>query len=376
MDIVFVNQDSGYLTIDIVNSFVNSHKFDKVSLVAGWIIESERLENSVEVIRIAKYHKNSNVAKLLSSLQASISISFLLLTKFKNSFVFFISNPALVVFTPVRNIKYSFLVYDIFPDSLFVAGLIKKTNLLYKIWYKRNITFFGKAQRVFTISESMKHTLTQYCPNEKISFVPLWGRTFVDVPSSRRDNSFVNKYSIPDKFVVMYSGTIGVGHNVESLVELANLLKDNDKILFIIVGDGSEKVNLEKKIRHYQLNNCMLLPFQPVEDLSSSLSCADFGVVTVNGDISKMSIPSKTFSLINLGVPLLCISKEDSEISKMIKEFNVGYSTDDDHLADMAKVIDRCSLDNGIMKVYKENMVKCKNHFTKSNASVFVDELI
>ena len=73
----------------------------------------------------------------------------------------------------------------------------------------------------------------------------------------------------------MYSGNIGKGHNVKLLVSIAERMKEDDDVRFVIIGDGWEKKMIQDSIIEKSLKNVLLLPFQPFDKLAYSLSAAD-----------------------------------------------------------------------------------------------------
>ena len=111
-----------------------------------------------------------------------------------------------------------------------------------------------------------------------------------------------------NKFIVQYSGNIGVTHNVETLIEIAELLKDNTDILFQIIGRGPRKSKLENLVKEKNLPNCVFLPFQTDDMFPYSLSAADVGVVILDETTSKGSVPSKSYNLMSYGIPSLYIA--------------------------------------------------------------------
>ena len=122
----------------------------------------------------------------------------------------------------------------------------------------------------------------------------------------------------------MYSGNMGKGCGLESLIEVAERLKLNKDIVFLFVGEGWLADELKNMAIRKQLDNCIFLPYQPASILRHSLSAADISVISLPPGVSSISIPNKTYTLLALGRPLLCIADENSDLGKMIIDNHVG----------------------------------------------------
>ncbi|MCG7859132.1 hypothetical protein MD537_19310, partial [Flavihumibacter sediminis] len=111
-------------------------------------------------------------------------------------------------------------------------------HILYRIWSYFNKIAFKKSYKIFTIGDRMAELLGQYVNSEKLLITPIWSIFQKNERVAKNENYFVHKHNLMDKFVVQYSGNIGMTHNVELLVEIAKLLKDESDILFLIIGRG------------------------------------------------------------------------------------------------------------------------------------------
>ena len=129
---LFVNQSSGYLMIDIVNAFVKSGKYDKIELFTGEInIRPSVPDSSVHIIKTIKYNKKNIVTRLFSWVIAFLHLLFVVLKRGMKYELFLVTNPPLTTFIPLFSKKpYSLLIFDLYPDSLFSQGFIKKDSIL------------------------------------------------------------------------------------------------------------------------------------------------------------------------------------------------------------------------------------------------------
>lgn len=365
--IVVVNQAVNYLTIGLCNAFKD--KFSKVVLITGSIhVQGEELNEHVKVESIVKWVERPAWRKLYSYLGGTLSIYFLLLFKYRKYEVIFVSIPPMAYllssFLPNRT---SVLIWDVYPDVFKIIGMTEK-HPVYRLWAYLNRRVFRKSYRLFTISERMADLLSVYVDKSKILITPIWSIFQHNIRYSRADNKFLTQHNIQDKFIVQYSGNIGLTHNVEVVVEIAKLMRGNDEILFQIIGRGPRMPYLKKMVENENLKNCMFLPFQSDEDFPYSLSAASVGVVILDKVTSKGSVPSKTYNLMSLGIPMLFIASEDSELAYYAKKFGLGECFDHSDLSGAIEFLFRISKSQSLYKMYSDNALLASAYFKRANA--------
>ncbi|GAB2680578.1 glycosyltransferase family 4 protein [Flavihumibacter cheonanensis] len=371
-NIVIVNQAVNYLTIGLCNSF-NNHGY-RVTLITGSIhTQGEYLHSNISVKYIAKWKEKPAFSKLRSYLWGTIQIWWLLISKFRNNDVLFVSIPPnaylLSIILPNR---CSMLIWDVYPDSFKILGMDEK-HILYRIWSYFNKIAFKKSYKIFTIGDRMAELLGQYVNSEKLLITPIWSIFQKNERVAKNENYFVHKHNLMDKFVVQYSGNIGMTHNVELLVEIAKLLKDESDILFLIIGRGPRADSLIKYVEEQRLNNCLFLPFQSDTDFPYSLSSADLGVVILDGVTSKGSIPSKTYNLMSFGIPILSITSKESELHDYSIRFNYGKSFDGTELRKAAEFIKEIKMDKDIYNQMSKNSLEAAKNFRRNNADKIIE---
>jgi glycosyltransferase involved in cell wall biosynthesis len=372
-NIVFINQVTGYLMKDLVNTF--AEKYYKVALIAGSVSKAgDALNTKVRISKITRYKKKSKIYRILSWLSATIQAIILVNIKYRGFHIFITSNPPTLAFLPLfcKN-RYSVLIYDIYPDGLIAGGFINESSWINKIWKMQNKRFLSVASHIYTLTDGMAETLSKYVDIERIIVIPPWSLFKSDNKVDKKNNKFIKQHNLDGYFMVMYSGNIGLGHNVESIVEVAKTLKGQKDIRFVIIGDGWNKQSVEKLIVYYQLNNCLVLPFQSPEMFQHSLPAADIGVVSIAREGAKLCAPSKIYNLINLGIPLLAITEESSDLANLIQKHDIGTSFRFDQIKEMAEFILTVKNDRTYLTTYKSNLNECAGIFTSENAIKYLN---
>jgi len=269
--------------------------------------------------------------------------------------------------------SYSTLIYDLYPAGLVVSGLISKKSIINKIWNKFNRRFFRKAANVFTITEGMAEEIKTCSPNAKLTVIPIWHDILKDIPKDKQANNFVKQNKLHNKFIVMYSGNMGKEYNLETLIYVADELKSDNEIIFIFIGEGWKKRTITELITKMNLENCKVLPYQPVEMLSHSLTASDISVVCAPSGIAKTCLPSKTYTIISLGITILGIAENNSEISQFIEKNEIGVCFSKEKIKEIAAFISELKNDTAQKTKYKNNSLKIASNYSPQNAQKFIN---
>lgn len=370
--IVVVNQAANYLTIGFCNAF--AEQFEKVSLITGSIhVQGEELKEAIEVTYINKWVERPSSKKFLSYIKACFKIYWLLLTKYRGFEVFFVSIPPMgYLLNLLLPHRFSMVIWDVYPDVFKITGM-KETHILYKTWAAFNRKSFKKAYRVFTISDKMADLVEVYVPRSKIIIQPIWSIFQQNERVSKTQNPFIDKHQLQNKFIVQYSGNIGLTHKVEVVIQLAELLKNNETILFQIIGRGPRVPALQKMVEDKQLPNCTFLPFQTDEMFPFSLSATDLGIVILDELTSKGSVPSKSYNLMSYGIPSIYIAGEDSELNVYASKYQAAECFTERELLQAKDFIESLSKDKQKWQEMSNNAIKTSHLFRRDNADKFVE---
>jgi glycosyltransferase involved in cell wall biosynthesis len=264
------------------------------------------------------------------------------------------------------------LIYDIFPDALVDAGVMSRKSIVCTLWKKMNIKAYAKTKTIFTISDGMKQVLTQYVTESKIKVVPVWADNEFLKPINVEENIFIQKNNLSGKFIVLYSGNLGKTGDIDCMVEFAKQTKDTD-IHYLIIGGGVKSAAIEKSIRDNNLSNCTLLPWQNSEMLPFSLSAASLAVVSLGKNTSKIAMPSKLYSYLAVGAPVLSLSSNDSDLAKLVTKRDFGKNFEPDKIAEIVKFILFLRSNKVEHSKFHLNSLETSSLFTKSNAKLFIE---
>lgn len=370
-NVVLINQSTGYLMIDIVNAY--AVQYDQVALIAGSIKYSERsLADKVHIDKIVAYDRSSAIRRILTWLFGTMQILFKLIFKYRQYEVVYVTNPPMsYLLAYFIHRPYSIIVYDIYPDALKNIG-ITEHHPIYRLWAKWNKSLFAKAKKVITLSEGMGKVLELYVNRSQIKVIYNWSASDKLHPIEKTANPFAKQHELEDKFIILYSGNIGYTHNVECLVDIAEYLRNDPSILFLIIGEGKKKEMIQDMVSKAQLTSFLFLTWQNKDVLPYSLSAADVAVITLNDDTAQASVPSKTYNLLAVGAPLMCISPQNSELARLVNKFQNGSCFEKDETENMAVYISKLKAHPEIRKELSANSLLAAKSFTYQNAEEYV----
>ena len=371
--ILFVNQSSGYLMIDIINAHVPY--YDHIVLMTGFLNPRETpLDPKVKVEKGITYERSSSLKRLLTWFIFWLQSLYMAFVKFRSYKLYLVSNPPLTIFIAKwTNRDCAFLVYDIYPDALAKNNIISHSSWLYKFWEKTNQAVYRKAKKIFTLSEAMAKAMK--VPNNyrsKLKVVPVWTNNTFFKEIAVEENEFMKKYELQNKFIVSYSGNLGKTHPVEKLVELAKNLIEEKDILFLIIGEGDKKKQLIEKQKQLNLPNLKILDFQPTELFPHVLAAAQIGVVTLESDAADLSVPSKTYNLMSAGKPILSIANKSSELAKIILNNGIGENFAEDEIQQMCDFVLKLKNDSHLYKTMQKRSKATSLKFTPDNAKQMI----
>jgi glycosyltransferase involved in cell wall biosynthesis len=303
----------------------------------------------------------------------------------KDSILFIVSNPPFLGFVGlffkyVRRQRYVVLVYDIYPDMLIGLGRLKR-GVISRCWDYLNRLVYENAAQMITIAHDMSMRLeTKFdvlkTDAKKIIQIPPWADIEVIKPVEKIKNRFVKKHNLLNKTTILYSGNMGHSHDIETILEAAKKLRGEEGIHFLFIGDGAKRLLVEKIIEEYQLKNITLLPFQPEEVLPMSMASGDIGVVTYEDGTQGCMSPSKVYYYMAAGLPLLVISKYETDLTRLVKEKGCGIWVKNDNIDGMAKAVKELSESPDLLTRYKKAARKTAEQFySRKNSELFVDAL-
>lgn len=212
---------------------------------------------------------------------------------------------------------------DVFPE---VAVELKRLENPLLIGLLRMLVEFylRRADRVVAIGETMASRLeAKGARRDRIAVIPNWTDTDKLTPQPR-ENRWSIEQGFAGKFIVMHSGNIGHAQDLDSLIRAATFLRDIEDLRIVLIGAGARREELGALAERLEVDAVHFLPYQPRPSLSESLSSADVHVVGLAKGLSGFVVPSRLYSILAVGRPVIAAVEETSETAHVIRAAGAG----------------------------------------------------
>ena len=231
-------------------------------------------------------------------------------------------------------------VQDIHPDLAIESGILRNPlGIAFAKALERWV--YGLADRIAVISDGFARNLrAKGVPDGKLAVLPNWVDTDFLRPGPK-GNAVARRLGLDKKLVVMYSGTISISGNraLERTLEAAKSLGGEREVLFVVVGEGLKKDALRERAAALGLANVLFLPFQPYAELPGLLASSDILLVPLDRDKSDLSVPSKLYTFMAAGRPVLGLTAPGSEVARLIRGNDCGTTAAPDDPGEIAAAV-------------------------------------
>ncbi len=233
---------------------------------------------------------------------------------------------------------YIYVVHDIYPDVLLKLNITHNRLVIGLVdWIEK--FFYNHSIQISVLSNGFKKNLMDKgIPEEKISVIPICVDVdFVNPDVSKEELS--REWGVEGKFVVLYSGNIGLSQALDNVVNAAMHLVKYTDIVFAIVGEGASKKDLENFIKKNGVTNVLLRSYLKPDRIPEVYSLADVSLVSLRSEIVDESVPSKTYTIMASGRPMIATVDSDSEVGRLINEAQCGLLVEPENPIALADAI-------------------------------------
>lgn len=299
--------------------------------------------NGVSVLRIRvpefnKTNKKSRVKNIVSYFIGAMGATFKV---GKMDFVFSISQPPIlggllgVWGKWVKHAKYIYNIQDFNPEQVLAVGYTK-SKLITDAMMCFDKFSCKQSDLVITVGRDLVKTVEKRFKGRKIPktvMINNWideKEIYPLAENNERVTAFKKKYGLDNKFVIMYSGNIGLYYDLENLIRVVERFKpgtktqDNREVVFAFVGAGSVLDQLVSYVKEHHMNNVVFIPYQGKADLIYSLNAGDVHWCVNAKGIKGVSCPSKYYGLAGVGKPVIGVLEAGSEIRCLIEDTQGG----------------------------------------------------
>jgi len=224
---------------------------------------------------------------------------------------------------------FVYSICDLYPEMA-VAGNIMKPSTWTHRWEKMHRHALKQAARVIVLGDDMRERIVaKGVTPQRVTVV----RSGASLPSATPDLGDPNVFKIVDeircgfRFVALHAGNLGFYGAWNTLLKAAELLR-NENVGFVFVGDGANRAALEASASNS--SNVRFLPFRPAEQIPHVMMAGDVQIVTIRRGLEGVVVPSKLYSTLAMGRPVLAVTSPSSDAARIVVESGCGLVADPD----------------------------------------------
>ena len=227
----------------------------------------------------------------------------------------------------IRRAPLVFNIQDVFPDAAIQTGAISNKKIIAAAKWLERVSY-QRSDAVVLLSNDLRTNIANKIDmkfHDRLHVIPNFVDTIAITPQNRM-TAYRTELGIGDQLVVMYAGNVGFSQSLNLVAEAAAKFPE---IAFVINGDGSARKKLQQDCA--QLANVYFGDYQPIERLSEVLATGDIHLVPLRAGLASVSVPSKSYSILAAGRPMLAAIDLNTAIPKMLRESGAGIAVEPDN---------------------------------------------
>lgn len=294
---------------------------------AGVPLKERKDKVSIHRLKYIQLKRGKKLSRLINyfSFTGAVLLHIGEFRKYKSVIVY--SNPpvlpiAAILARKLFGTKIIFVSYDVYPEVAYASDSLTPNGLIAKVMRCINHHLMKNVSGVVALTEEMKKFLLENraeLRKNKIRVIPNWAHESTIQVSDEAYAKFGYK---PTDFIVSYFGNMGICQEMETLIRTMHELKDEDRIQFLIVGHGNKMQHVIDSTK--ELKNVQILEFLTGSDFEQAVSISSCSIVSLEAGLRGMCAPSKFYSYLQGGIPVISITEEGSYLQDEIKEEQIG----------------------------------------------------
>lgn len=229
------------------------------------------------------------------------------------------------VLRALKGVPYVYWLMDLYPDLPVACDAMRADSLATRALDRVNVLLIRGAARSVALGRCMiDRVAAKGVARQGLALITPWANSREIVPMRRDGNPYRAEWGLGDRFVVMYSGNFGLGHDLATLCRAALLLRDRPDIAFVFAGGGKRKGEVETFAREHPEAPIQVHPHQPRERLAASLSVADAHLISLEDAALGVMVPSKLFGIMAAARPAIFVGPAACEVARIIQETGCG----------------------------------------------------
>lgn len=230
-----------------------------------------------------------------------------------------------VIVSKLRGVPLKYWLMDLNPDQMVAMGMLGAKSLPVRVFDLFNRWTLRRASDVVVLDRFMGERVQQKLDvAAKTSTMPPWPHEEGSIRIAHADNPFRKQQQLDGRFVVMYSGNHSPANPIRTLLDAAERMQDDPRLLVMCIGGGGGKKEVEEKVAK-GVTNIRSLPYQPFDQIRYSLSAADAHVVSIGDSVVGIVHPCKVYGAMAVSRPILLLGPNPCHVSDLIERHRIGW---------------------------------------------------
>lgn len=308
--------------------------------------------NGVDVlrIRVPEFRKSFALSRIINISAYFLSAIAATFRVERQDYIFTISQPPIlggmlgVIGKRLKKAKLIYNIQDFNPEQIQAVEFTQNKVILNTMMALDKYSC-RQADKVIVVGRDMIETLQKrFVCLPPYAYINNWidEKEITPLASDNRQViQFKEQYGLRDKFVIMYSGNIGLYYDLLNIMKVIEKFQDRKEVIFAFIGEGSVLEEIRDYQKKCELANVVFIPYQDKKSLVYSLNAGDVHFVVNAKGIKGVSVPSKLYGVMAAGKPVLGILEEGSEARLIVEEAGCGISVDPGDYAAIERLIQR-----------------------------------
>ena len=288
--------------------------------------KSNKGDDHISYFEKSSLTRLSKTRKRFNQVVYAISASVKVLLSPAKFHVFFTQPPLYPIIgawlSRLRGIPYAIHIMDHYPGLVGALGYLSEDGWLYKLLDRKMDKALQKASFVTVLGVCMRKMV------EAKGVSPDKIKQVINVPSIKDEPltvDYFSKIGLSDKFTIIYAGNMGIAHEFRSVLKVISRLgQSHPDIHFIMLGKGHRKSEVQKYFDDNSPQNMTMVGYLETEEFTAIMKQTDVHLITLRDNFNGLLVPSKLYSSMALGKPVLFEGPEENEITSVLNQFDAG----------------------------------------------------
>ncbi len=249
----------------------------------------------------------------------------------------------------LRKTRVVYWVMDVHLDMVIAMGMLERGSVRERILRRVHGRILRAVDSVVVLGRCMRDRIADHGIDAgRLEHVPIW--PVASKPYDGAANAYRAEWGVGDRIVVMYAGTMGYLHDLTTPLEAARALREDDRIRFAFVGQGTRRAEVDEFVAAHRLDNVIVEDIQPRERVAELLAAGDVHVVTLRDDMWGLGVPSKFFGVAQARRPVVFVGPGRSEVARLVDEWGCGETVAPGDVAALVSVLERLAADRELCR--------------------------